>query len=107
MTDFIDLFLRADDEAAMTAALLNAGFLQEETSGVLYHSEASLLMIGAIDRCTGNTTTVAGVEAREWRVVPGYHANVRTTQYALATALAALCITPATPSHVWAQGVAL
>ncbi|RKJ84404.1 hypothetical protein D6R50_06480 [Aeromonas veronii] len=103
MTDFIDMYLRAADEAAMTGALLTAGCLQDETSGELYHPQASLLMIGIIE----SHAVMEGTEVQEWRQAPGYHANVRTTEQALAAALDTWRIYPATPSYAWAEGGAL
>ena len=42
MTDFIDLNLKAATQAAMTKALLAAGFIKDPETGDLYHPTTSL-----------------------------------------------------------------
>ena len=39
---FIDLNLKAADKAAMTKALLAAGFIKDGETGTIYHPTASL-----------------------------------------------------------------
>jgi len=106
MTTFIDINLKAVNEAAMFAALLAAGFLQDEESGVIYHPghSTSLLLLpeGAITRSTGEVQVVDGIEQEVVEVVPGYHANVRTTNAELAAALSPVTVTVETPQYVWA-----
>ena len=106
MTNFIDLNLKAANEAAMFAALFAAGFHQDKESGVIYphDSTTSLLLLpeGAVTRPTGEVRVVDGIELEVREPVPGYHANVRTTDAALAAALAPVTVVVETPQYVWA-----
>ncbi|MNH05691.1 hypothetical protein D3C79_650340 [compost metagenome] len=106
MTDFIDLNLKAADEAAMTTALLAASFIKDSESDTLYHPAASLLLLppGMVTRPTGEVTGVDGIALEVREPVPGYHANVRTASPALASALAPVSLNPApaNPQYVWA-----
>lgn len=101
MTDYIDLNLKAADKAAMTRSLLVAGFIKDSETGTLYHPAASLQLLppGMVTRLTGVLDT-EGLPLRE--PVPGYHANVRTTDAALAAALAPVTVVVETPQYVWA-----
>ena len=100
----IDLYLKADNETDMTAALKAAGFSQDPDSGALYHPDAALQLLppGMITRPTGEVQTVDGIELEVWEAVPGYHANVRTTDAALAAALEPVTVVVETPQYVWA-----
>lgn len=62
MTDYIDLNLKAAHKAAMTEALLAAGFIEDSESGTPYHPTASLQLLppGMVTRLTGETQTVDG-----------------------------------------------
>ena len=104
MTDFIDLNLKAATQAAMTKALISAGFTKDSESGALYHPTASLQLLppGMVTRLTGEVQTVDGIELEVREAVPGYHANVRTTDAALAAALAPVTVNVDTPQYVWA-----
>lgn len=104
MTDFIDLNLKAATQAAMTKALLGAGFIEDSESGTLYHPTASLQLLppGMVTRPTGEVQVVDGVEIAVREPVTGYHANVRTTDAELAAALASVTVTVETPQYVWA-----
>lgn len=104
MIDFIDLNLKAADKAAMTTALLAAGFIKDSETGTLYHPTASLQLLppGMVTRPTGELTVVDGVEIAVREPVPGYHANVRTQDPAMAAALAEVTVTVETPQYVWA-----
>lgn len=104
MTDFIDLNLKAADKAAMTNALQAAGFVKDSETGTLYHPAASLQLLppGMVTRPTGEVRVVDGIELEVREAVPGYHANVRTTDSAQAAALAPVTITVDSPQYVWA-----
>ncbi|WP_429139257.1 hypothetical protein [Aeromonas veronii] len=104
MTDFIDLNLKEADKAAMTKALLGAGFIKDPETGTLYHPTASLQLLpaGMVTRPTGDVQVVDGVEIAALEPVPGYHANVRTKDPAMAAALAPVTVTVETPQYVWA-----
>ncbi|MFM4768379.1 hypothetical protein ACET82_10415 [Aeromonas veronii] len=104
MTDFIDLNLKAADKAAMLKSLLAAGFIKDSESGTIYHPAASLQLLppGMVTRPTGEVQVVDGVEVAVREPVPGYHANVRTTDAELAAALAPVTVTVETPQYVWA-----
>ncbi|MBL0509844.1 hypothetical protein [Aeromonas caviae] len=105
MNDFIDLNLKAATQAAMTKALISAGFIKDSESGTLYHPTASLqlLPLGMVTRPTGAVQTVDGVELEVREPVPGYHANVRTEDPAMAAALAPVTVVVETPQYVWAS----
>lgn len=102
MTDFIDLNLKAADKAAMTKALISAGFIKDSESGTLYHPAASLQLLppGMVTRPTA-VMDEEGLPVRE--PVPGYHANVRTQDPAMAAALAPVTVIVDTPQYVWAS----
>lgn len=102
MTNFIDLNLKAADKAAMTKALLAAGFITDSETGTLYHPTASLQLLppGMVTRHTG-AVDAEGLPVRE--PVPGYHANVRTQDPAMAAALAPVTVVVETPQYVWAS----
>ena len=104
MSGFIDLNLKAADKAAMTKALLAAGFIKDPEAGTLYHPTASLQLLppGMVTRPTGEVTVVDGVEIALREPVPGYHANVRTQDPEMAAALAPVTVTVETPQYVWA-----
>lgn len=104
MTDFIDINLKAADKAAMTKALLGAGFIKDGETGTLYHPTASLQLLppGMVTRPTGAAQVVDGVEIAVREPVPGYHANVRTQDPAMAAALAPVTVVVETPQYVWA-----
>ena len=104
MSDFIDLNLKAADKAAMTKALLAANFIEASETGTLYHPTASLQLLppGMVTRPTGEMQTVDGIELEVREVVPGYHANVRTTDAGLASALTPVTVVVETPQYVWA-----
>ena len=101
---FIDLNLKADTQAAMTKALISAGFIKDSESCTIYHHTASLQLLppGMVTRPTGEVQTVDGIELEVREPVPGYHANVRTTDAALAAALAPVTVVVETPQYVWA-----
>ncbi|WP_421350616.1 hypothetical protein [Aeromonas veronii] len=105
MTDFIDLNLKAADKAAMTKALMAAGFIKDSESGTLYHPTASLQLLppGMVTRLTGDVQVVDGVEIAVREPVPGYHANVRTQDPAMAAALSPVTVIVDTPQYVWAS----
>ncbi|WP_324042714.1 hypothetical protein [Aeromonas caviae] len=105
MTQFIDLNLKAADKAAMTKALQAAGFVKDSETGALYHPTASLQLLppGMVTRPTGEVQVVDGVEIAVREPVPGYHANVRTQDPAMAAALAPVTVVVETPQYVWAS----
>ncbi|MFQ2067951.1 hypothetical protein ACK35S_02690 [Aeromonas veronii] len=104
MTDFIDLNLKATDKAAMIKALIAAGFIKDGETGTLYHPTASLMLLppGMVTRPTGEVQLVDGIEVEVHEPVPGYHANVRTTDAELAAALAPVTVVVESPQYVWA-----
>ena len=98
----IDLYLKAASQAAMTTALLAAGFLQDAESGTLYHDGTALDVIGTIYAPSGEVAMVEEEEMPVMAPLPGWHVNVRTTDPELAEALTALRLYPTTPARVWA-----
>lgn len=104
MTDFIDLNLKAADKASMTKTLISAGFIKDGETGTIYHPTASLQLLppGMVTRPTGEVQVVDGVEIAVREPVPGYHANVRTQDPAMAAALAPVTVAVETPQYVWA-----
>ena len=105
MTDFIDLNLKAADKAAMTGPCRPLASSKTAKAAQLYHPTASLRLLppGMVTRPTGAVQTVDGIELEVWEAVPGYHANVRTTDAALAAALAPVTVVVETPQYVWAS----
>ncbi|HGY1013678.1 TPA: hypothetical protein ACNUUK_001958 [Aeromonas salmonicida subsp. smithia] len=103
--NFIDLNLRAANEAAMAKALLAAGFIKDNETGTLYHPTDSLLLLppGMVTRLTSEVQIVDGIELEVREPVPGYHANVRTQDPAMAAALAPVAVTVESPQYVWAS----
>lgn len=101
---FIDLNLRAADKAAMSAALLRAGFTSAEKADIWHHPMATLMLLppGMVTRPTGEVQVVDGVEIAVREPVPGYHANVRTTSEELAAVLAPVTVVVESPQYVWA-----
>lgn len=100
---FIDLNLKSTDEPAMSAALIAAGFLKDK-QGHLYHPSAALMLLpfGMVTRLTGKVMVVDGMQIDVREPVPGYHANVRTTNAELASALAPVTVVVESPQYVWA-----
>lgn len=100
---FIGLNLKSTDAAAMSAALIAAGFLKDK-QGHLYHPSASLMLLpfGMVTRLTGEVMVVDGMQIDVREPVPGYHANVRTTDAELAAALAPVTVVVESPQYVWA-----
>ena len=100
----IDLYLKAGSKSAMAKALLAAGFIEDSETGTLYHPDAALQLLppGMVTRPTGEVQTVDGIELEVREAVPGYHANVRTTDAALAAALEPVTVNVVTPQYVWA-----
>ncbi|MNF91605.1 hypothetical protein D3C84_742110 [compost metagenome] len=100
--EIVDLYLKAGSKSAMTTALKAAGFTQDSESGAFYCQGADISLIGTIYKPTGETVQEDGAPVPVMAAAPGYHANVRTTSEALATALDALRLYPETPVRVWA-----
>ena len=101
---FIDINLKAASRADMFGKLKAAGFIEGDNT--IYHPQASigLLPEGTVIRKTGEMITGPnGVEIEKAEVVPGYHANVRTTDAALAAALEPVTVVVETPQYVWAS----
>lgn len=99
---FIDLNLFASTEAEMVSALVAAGFRDNEGALSFYGTELLLLPEGMITRHTGEVQVVDGVQIAVREPVPGYHANVRTTDAELAAALVPVTVVVDTPQYVWA-----
>lgn len=100
---FIDLNLKASNESEMIDALTAAGFARS-AGGSFYHNSATVLLLpnGMVTRRTGDVQVVDGVEIAVREPVPGYHANVRTTDAELAAALAPVTVVVESPQYVWA-----
>lgn len=67
-----DYYLKFESEEAAKAALLKAGYKQDE-GGNVYHEECATDWIGTITKQVGGTE-----EEPLFEVVDGYHVNVRT-----------------------------
>lgn len=103
----IDLYLRATNESALRAALLDAGLaIEHAESGALIAKDCAIDVIGVIQAPTGKMLTVEGVQTPEMKPIAGFHANVRLgtpLSDEQADALADVLIEPpATPARVWA-----
>lgn len=97
----MDIYLKAADEAAMNAALIDAGLAYEEDGALHPAFGVSLDIIGPFTRVTGydeNGDPIT-VEYPEW------HVNVRTpslTEAQEAEIDALKIVPPETPYRVWA-----
>lgn len=101
MSTYIDIRLRADDEAALAAAL--------ETLPLGGHGIA-LDLIGTLHAETGETATdpETGETIAVTALLPGWHANLRIRddhpdRAVIEAAVAAFVVTPASPRRVWAS----
>lgn len=97
---YIDIHLRADDEATLAAAL--------DPLALTGHGVA-LDIIGTIYAETGETTAdpETGEEIALTEPLPGWHANLRVAadhpdRIAIEAALSTFVVTPANPRRVWA-----
>ena len=88
-----DLYLKADSEAALIAALTEAGLtIDGQPQAVTIHDNGTvtdLYVIGRMNDADGNA-------------IPGYHANVRTVNAEVIDKLDPLSCSVASPSFVFA-----
>jgi hypothetical protein len=92
----IDLYLKADTEAEMIAALLAAGVINDEGFPV---SGMSVDHIGPFMRVTGHDADGEPIMV----LFPDWHTNLRLMEDIDTSALLAYIIdTPTTPHRVWA-----
>jgi len=98
----IDLYLRATDKAELLEYLAAAGLLDADGVPVQASHHHALDVIGVL-----YTRGEWDAEAEAWKVEPepkeGYHANVRTDDPTIISALKALQIFPKTPDRVWLE----
>lgn len=95
----IDLYLRAATEAAMNAALIDAG-LAVEQDGLMQPAEGVALdVIGTIIRIIGEDENGEPVT----EAVEGWHVNVRTTKAQVEGLAQFLIEEPDQPYRVWAS----
>lgn len=115
---FQDLYLKADDEASLMAALITAGVYldqdeitetDEEGNVVIVQPAAeglvsgySLDIIGVIYKQTGETVLEDGTIVPEVSMIDGFHANLRGSFTESQKALLPLIEAPATLMRVWA-----
>lgn len=96
MNTYAEVHLRADDEAALTAALLAIpGFVTDEDGAP--HATGHGIAINII----------GGLHGAAGEPLPGWHANLRIKadhpdRTAIEAALAAFVVTPENPKVVWA-----
>ena len=100
-----DLYLRAESESALMAALTAAGLIalddQGEVRPVLASHRHALAVLGTLYR-PGRYGPGGEILAAP-EPLPGYHANLRWLEDGQPPAeLLALAVYPATPSVVWA-----
>ena len=111
MSAYIDLRLRAEDEAALTAALLAAPGFDAGEDGLPYPTGHGIALdiIGTLYAETGEAAT--DPETGETIVLtaplPGWHANLRIRddhpdRAAIEPAVAGVAIVPQNPLRVWA-----
>jgi len=86
-----DLYLKADSENAMMAALDKAGLVIDGVVQVC--GKADVYVIGVMYDSTDPENPVP---------LPGYHANVRTTDKTVLSTLEPLSCTVSSPSYVFA-----
>jgi len=105
----ITLYLRTEDRAAMTTALIDADLaayqqdaegyeLTEEPMAFVGDTQTDVLDIGTLYKQTGTEKDVPVMTAE-----PGYHVNVITTDSAVQGKLSTLCIQPNSPQYRWAE----
>ena len=95
----IDLYLRTATEAAMNAALIDAG-LAVEQDGLLQPAEGVALdVIGTIIRIIGEDENGEPVT----EVLEGWHVNVRTIKTQVDSLAPFLIEEPSKPYRVWAS----
>ncbi|MFT0137274.1 hypothetical protein ACEK07_04340 [Alcanivoracaceae bacterium MT1] len=97
----------AQDEGALRAALLDAGAAGPDAEtgefAPRWDEETQVVVIGSLMKPTGNVLTDEdGNEYPESAVVPGFHANILTTDEDLIAALASITVDPVTPLVEWA-----
>ena len=91
-----DLYLKTFTEAAMTAALLEAGVIDDEGTSTLAFS---VDQIGPFTKILGYNAEGEPIEA----YYPDWHTNLRGTfDQAQLTLLTPLSVDPAIPYRVWA-----
>jgi hypothetical protein len=88
---FQDLYLKADSEDALMAALADSGV-----------SDYSIDIIGVIYKQTGETVLEDGTIMPEVSMIDGFHANLRGSFTETQKAKLPLIEAPATPMRVWA-----
>lgn len=106
MTNWIPLYLRAADEAAMMDALSDAGLVQDVDgqAEVVGDNCTHVAVLGTLSRGTGVMLDDGeGGEYEEQEPIPGYHVNVLTLDQSVIDALAPVTIAPEpeTPMVVW------
>lgn len=97
----MDLYLKAADEAAMNAVLIDAGLAYEEDGALFPANGVCLDVIGPITRVTGYDENGEPIT----QTYPEWHVNVRCAglseeQEALLDAVK--IVPPETPFRVWA-----
>ena len=103
-----DYFLKADTEAELMQALLDAGMVQQtqnEDETTSFHPVpfVALDIIGTIYKPTGvMLTDEEGNEFPETAPIPGFHANLRLIEDKDVTTLESWIIEVNTPTRVWA-----
>lgn len=93
-------YLKTNDRQELIDALTVAGMWEDGFKQATMGD--ALDEIGTVQKPTGNTLTVDGMEVPEMTPVPGYHANL-LLHGELPEVLSLLTIpTPANPVRVWA-----
>ena len=97
----MDLYLKAADEAAMNAVLIDAGLAYEDDGALFPANGVCLDVIGPITRVTGYDAKGEPI-VQEY---PEWHVNVRSydlTEEQLAALEPVMIIPPEQPFRVWA-----
>ncbi|MDU6819725.1 hypothetical protein [Leclercia adecarboxylata] len=98
-----DLYLRFKDAGEMRTQLIEAGFLDDEGQGGLYHPDIGLDVVGVIATPAEIINPGEENRATTYASLPGYHVNLRVMNDSLdLSGLNGFVIKPKTPARIWA-----
>jgi len=98
-----DLYLRFPDADEMHMQLIEAGFVDDEGQGGLYHPDISLDIVGVISVPAEVINPGEENEVIKYTTEPGYHVNLRVMNDSLdLSGLNDFVVKPKTPARVWA-----
>ena len=102
----MNLYLRAESAEALDARLRSAMQVDEEDRLVLSTHTYQVVILGRLYAPTGRTIQEEEdgqtVDVPEYAALEGWHANLWTSDEALAGQLSDICVSPEHPQVVWA-----